>query len=299
MKVIVAGGSGLVGRRLTEVVAARGDEVVVLTRDPGRVRGAARPVRWDGRTSGGWGSELAGACAVVNLAGESVGTRPWTRRRREAILESRLDTTRALVGAIAALPPDERPPVLVNASGIDYAGDAGDTVVSEEAEPGTTFLSFVSQQGECAARAAAPFGTRVVLVRTPLVLSSEAVALRLLALPFRLGLGGSLGRGDQWFPWIHIDDLAAVYLHAIMRGRLTGPVHAVAPDQRRQRHVARELASVLCRPAVMRAPAPLLRLALGRRADLLLHGQRAVTEKLEPELFAFPRLREALVDTLR
>jgi uncharacterized protein len=300
MKVIVAGGSGLVGRRFVEVLTAAGHEPVVLSRNPGRRHTGARQQRWDGRTgAGAWADELAGAGAVVNLAGESVGTRPWTRRRRRAILESRVDTTRALVEAIAGLPRSERPSVLVNASGIDYAGDTGDVLVTEGAAPGSTFLSFVCAQWECAARAAVPLGIRVVLVRTPLVLSREAPALKLLTLPFLLFLGGPLGRGDQWFPWIHVDDLAAVYMHAIMRGGLSGPINAVAPEACRQRDAARVIAAVVGRPGAVRTPAPLLRLVLGRRADLLLHGQRAASEKLDPEQFRFPKLRAALIETLR
>src|SRR3954468_19677245 len=190
MKVIVAGGSGLIGRRLVELLEQGGHEAVVLTRSPRN----ARDRQWDGRTGAGeWTRELADAGAVVNLAGESVGTRPWTRSRGKAILESRLDTTRALVEAMAALPGGTRPPVLLNASGIDFAGDAGDRVVTEAVEPGSTFLSFVCRQWECAALAAAPLGVRVVLLRIPLVLGRGAPALKLMALPFRLGVGGPLG----------------------------------------------------------------------------------------------------------
>ena len=143
MKVIVAGGSGLIGRRLVELLETGGHETIVLTRRPKR----SRDRQWDGRTgSGPWARELAGADAVVNLAGESVGTRPWTRRRRRAILESRVDTTRALVEAIAALPSEQRPPVLLNASGIDYAGNRRDAVVTKAADPGSTFLSRRSRR---------------------------------------------------------------------------------------------------------------------------------------------------------
>jgi uncharacterized protein len=296
MKVIVAGGTGLIGRRLVRRLEEAGHEAIVLTRRPKEPRDR----QWDGRRGvGPWTREVAGADAVVNLAGESVGTRPWTRRRRKAILESRVDTTRALVEAIAALPSEDRPPVLLNASGIDFAGDPGDRVVTEAVKPGPTFLSFVCQQWECAARAAAPLGVRVVLVRIPFVLAAEAPALKLLSFPFRLGLGGRLGRGDQWFPWIHVDDLCSVIVHAIIRGRLSGPVNAVAPDLRRQRDAAQAIATTLHRPSFFRTPAAVIRVLLGRRADLLLHGQRAVTQKLDAGLFRFPRMDAALADSLR
>src|SRR3954469_10937662 len=174
MKVIVAGGSGLVGRHLVARLVEEGHEAVVLSRRPRTCRAGARALRWDGRTAeGAWTRELAGASAVINLSGESVG-RPWTRRHRRAIVQSRIESTGALVSAMAGLHPEERPPVLVNASGIDYAGDSGDTLVTEHAEPGSTFLAGVCEQWEASACAALALGVRVVLVRTPFVVAGDA-----------------------------------------------------------------------------------------------------------------------------
>src|SRR5205809_5829931 len=184
-------------------------------------------------------------------------------------MRSRVETTTALAEAIAAarLPPR----VLVNSSGIDFAGDTGDAVVGADAAPGDTVLAHVCREWEAAA-ARAP--VRAVAVRTPFVVASDAPALRLLALPFRLFAGGRVGSGRQWFPWIHVDDLVRVFAAAIASDELAGPVHAVAPQQLRQRDAARDVASVLHRPAVVPTPAPVLRALLGREADLLLHGQR-------------------------
>jgi uncharacterized protein (TIGR01777 family) len=188
----------------------------------------------------------------------------------------------------------------VSSSGIDYAGDAGEEVVTEETPAGQSFLARVSVAWEDAAGAAEALGVRVVRVRTAFVLARGAPSLRLMALPFRLFAGGPLGSGRQWFPWIHADDLVGILRLAIERDDVRGPVNAVAPGIVRQRELARELGAVLRRPAVLPTPAPLLRLALGEQADLLLHGQRA-----EPRaalaagyVFRYPTLRPALEDAL-
>jgi uncharacterized protein len=299
VKIIVAGGSGLIGRRLVSRLAAAGHEPVVLSRRKGLDLSRGRAVQWDGRSVGDWAAELAEADAIVNLAGESVGSRRWTRRRKRAILESRVDSTAALVDGLAGLPEGRRPRVLVNASGIDHAGPRGDEPVAEDAPPGESFLSSVCAAWEEQAYRAAPLDVRVVLVRTPFVVAREAPALRLLALPFRLFLGGRLGDGRQWFPWIHVDDLVAVYCRAVEDGRLVGPLNAVAPDLPRQHEVARALGRVLHRPAVVAAPAPLLRLVMGEQADLLLHGQRAISRRLDDFEFRYPELRGALEEALR
>jgi uncharacterized protein (TIGR01777 family) len=298
--VLVAGGSGFVGRRLVDELAGRGHEPVVLSRDPQRAAAAlpvgARAVGWDGD----WRGDLAGAAGVVNLAGASIGGGRWTTRRKETILSSRVGTTVRLVEAIRALPAARRPPVLVNASGIDYAGDRGDEPVTEEAEAGASFLARVCVAWEAAARPAEGLGVRVVLMRTSFVFGRGAPAVRLLTLPFRSFVGGPLGSGRQWFPWISLDDTVRLYADAVEHDALSGPVNVVAPEQVRQREVARELGRVLHRPAVLPTPAPLLRLALGEQADLLLHGQRAEPRKALEAGFGFrhPTLRAALEEAL-
>jgi uncharacterized protein len=297
---VVAGGSGFVGRALVEELTARGYEVVVLSRRPERAATrlpeGARAVGWDGD----WAGELPGAAGVVNLAGASIGGGRWTARRKQAILSSRVETTGRLVDAIRALPAARRPPVLVNASGIDYAGDRGEKAVTEEAEPGDSFLACVCAAWEDAGRRAEELGLRVVLMRTSFVFGRGAPAMRLLALPFRLFVGGPLGGGRQWFPWISREDAVRLYALALERHSLTGPVNVVAPEQVRQRELARELGRVLHRPAVLPTPAPLLRLVLGEQADLLLHGQRAEARKALEAGFDFrdATLRSALEEAL-
>lgn len=305
MKVVVAGASGLVGRRLVRDLAAAGHEVVVLTRDPERASAAlpegAHAVRWDGRTvEPGWAGTLRGAHGVVNLAGEPIGAGRWSAGRKAQILDSRVRSTRALVDALAALPAGERPEVFACSSGIDYAGDTGDDLVGEQVAAGDSFLARVCLAWEEAARRTEELDVRVVLLRTSFVLARDAKALKLLALPFRLGAGGPLGSGRQWFPWIHVDDLVGLFRLALESDALSGPVNAVSPGLVRQRELAAELGRVLHRPAVLPTPAPVLRLALGNAADLLLHGQRAEPRAAEAAGYAFrwPELRPALEDVL-
>ena len=304
MKVLIAGGSGFIGRHLSARLVSDGHEVVILTRrqQPAPFPGVRFAI-WDGRTpDGAWLGELDGAGAVVNLAGASIGGPRWTARRKAELLSSRLVPTAAIVQAIERRPADKRPSVLVNATGIDYYPDRReDDAITEDGPHGTAFLARLCQQWEAAAVNAEALGVRVVRIRTAMAFGRGAPAFFLVTLPFRLFVGGPLGDGGQWFTWIHIDDLVGLYRLAIENARLSGPINAVAPDVRRQRELAREMGHVLHRPSVIPAPAPLLRIALGEQADLLLHGRHAVPAKAQAAgyAFAFGGLHEALEDLFR
>jgi len=303
MKVLISGGSGFIGRHLVRSLAGDGHDVVVLTRrsDMKNAPKGVRYVTWDARSmDGDWVKELARTQGVVNLAGASIGSWPWTRRRMAELLSSRLSATAALVRALERTPADRRPPVLVSASGIDYYGDRDEEVITEESHPGDSFLARLSQQWEAEAQKAEPLGVRVARIRTAMVFGREALAFRLLTLPFRFFLGGPLGNGRQWFTWIHIDDIVGLYRLALEDARVSGPVNAVAPDIRRERDVANEIGRVLHRPAVFPAPAIALRLVLGNEAQLLLHGRHAQPVKALAYGYRFRLggLHEALEEAL-
>jgi uncharacterized protein len=284
MRIVVAGGSGMLGRRLTANWLESGDEVTVLTRNPTRT---ARTLP-QGATARHWNppivdSELVealrGADAVVNLAGVSIGGRPWTPGRKRAIPRSRLDATGAIVEAIGQLPAVDRPEVLVNSAGIDVYGDRPDGVMTEDSAPGESFLARVVVAWEAAARAAQPLGVRVVTARTALIVAREALAWRLVLLPFRLFVGGPLGSGRQRFTWLHVDDAVGLYNLAVRDATLSGPLNMVAPEVPTQRDLARAIGRAMHRPAFFPAPAFLLRLVLWGQADLVLHGRVAVPAK--------------------
>ena len=242
-----------------------------------------RAVSWDDAPV-----EVDGADAVVNLAGVSIGGPRWTARRKESIRASRVGSNRALAEAISAA--KRRPRVFATASGIDFYGDRGDESIDETSPAGRSFLAGVCLAWEAAAESPA----RHVAVRTALVIGPGAQAVRLMALPFKLFVGGPLGNGRQWFSWIHLDDLVRVYRLAIEDDSLAGPVNAVAPEQLRQREAARTFGRVLHRPALLPTPAFVLRAALGEQADLLLHGRRAASNVLEGFDFGYSTLESAL-----
>lgn len=296
-RIVVAGGSGYVGRALVGSLREGGHEVLVLTRNPG----TPGTIGWDGHSVGDWAGSLAGAFAVVNLSGHSIGAGRWTGKCKEEILASRVDSTSAIVKAIGSLDTASRPSVFVCSSGIDYAGDRPDDAeIDEDAPQGETFLARVCAAWELAAANAVHHDVRVVMARTAFVVGPDAPALRLMALPFRFFAGGRLGSGRQWFPWVHLDDAVGMIRSAIGHEVWRGPVNVVAPQAVRQREVAQTLGTVLHRPAAVPTPAPVLRLVLGESADLLLTGQRAVPRKAEAGgyEFRFPELEGALADAL-
>jgi len=307
MRIVIGGGSGFLGRRLAAAWLAAGDEVTVLTRNPARVAGRQTAgagvsfAHWDPpRVDDELVASLGGADAVVDLAGVPIGGRPWTPGHKRAILQSRLDATGGIVGAMARLAAADRPKVLVNASGIDIFGDRPEGEVTEDSPPGDSFLADVVLAWEAAARAAEPLGVRVVLARTALIVAPEALAWRLILLPFRLFVGGPLGSGRQRFTWIHVDDAIGLYDLALRNDSIVGPVNMVAPEVPTQRELARAIGRVMHRPAIFPVPALLLRLVLWGQADIVLHGRVAVPAKALAAGYGFrhPTVESALRDVL-
>lgn len=292
--VAVVGATGLIGRAVSRALIARGDGVVAVSRRGDARIDGARDVAWDPAGGPPPPEALNGVDTVVNLAGSPIAAGRWTTARRREIRESRVATTRLLAERVGGA---DAPGALVNGSAVGYYGTRhGDAEVIESTPPGDDFLAQIGVAWERATEPALQRGARVVLVRTGLVLDRDEGILPRLAMLSRLMIGGPVGGGDQWMPWIHIDDEVAVILAAIDDADLHGPVNATAPAPVRQREFMATLGRVLGRPSFLPTPALPLRLAMGEMSALLLEGQRAVPGVLREREFAFahPELEAAL-----
>jgi uncharacterized protein (TIGR01777 family) len=294
--IFVTGATGLVGARLLPALLDAGDRVRAATRSPGRadLDPRARALGWDGLTPPP--EALEGCDAVVHLAGEPIFAGRLTEARKERAYHSRVDSARAIASALCARPDAQRPATWVCASAVGYYGSRGEEALQEDAAPGDGFLAELCRDWESATAPAAQAGVRVVNLRIGVVLAAEGGALSLMARPFRLGLGGRLGDGRQWFPWIHADDLVGLIRFALDTPALAGPVNAVAPEPARNADLTRELAATLGRPALIPVPAFAIRLALGELADELLGSRKVVPAAARAAGFDWtqPALRGAL-----
>ncbi len=306
MRVIITGGSGLIGRALTESLAGDGHEVIILSRNPAKVSrlpAGARAVAWDAKTAAGWGSLADGADAIVNLAGESLkgtGFIPsrWTKRRKQLIPQSRLDAGTAVVQAIQQA--GHKPKVLLQASAVGYYGPRGDEPASEQDSPGGDFLAGVCAAWEASTAEVERLGVRRAVVRTGLPLTLKGGAFPLLVLPFRLFTGNTFGSGRQYYPWIHFSDAIAGLRFLIENPKASGPYNLSAPNPASNRDFARTLGRVMRRPVWLPVPRLALQLALGEVSTVVMDGQRAEPQKLLREGFEFsyPDLEPALRDLL-
>lgn len=283
MKILVTGSTGLVGTTLLRHLKQSGHTVCRLVRpqtNPEAIRGTEGfDVRWD-PASGALGASAVGADAVVNLAGASIAEGRWTAERKKVLRASRVDTTRALVNALAKMAM--RPRVFVSASAIGYYGDRKEEVLNEESQAGSNFLSELAKEWEIEAGNAEALGIRVVLVRFGIILAKEGGALPQMTRPFRFGVGGRIGTGRQWMSWVTLADAVAILGFALENGAARGPVNVVSPQPVRNAEFTAVLAAALHRPALFPAPAFALRLMFGELADtLLLSSQRVVPAQLE------------------
>jgi uncharacterized protein len=298
MRVGVVGATGFVGRSLVAALIARGDGVVAFSRDPGRalrsLAAGAEARSLDEITAEG----VADLDAVVNLAGEPVGGRRWDDAYRAAILDSRVRTTRRVVDAIGAAA--RRPRVLVNASAVGFYGPRGDEEVTEATPPGDDFLAGVCRAWEREAARVTEHGVREVRPRIGVVLGDGGGSLEKMLLPFKLFLGGPVGDGRQWFPWVHLDDVVGAIVWALEHDDLRGPVNVTAPEPVRFRAFADALGRRLRRPSWLPVPRLALRLAMGAMAEVVVTGQRAVPAALLASgyTFRYSRVDEALAAVL-
>ncbi len=295
LRLVGAGIGGMIGRRLIGPLNERYD-VVRLSRTASEPVAGVREARWDPPRPGEWEREIDGAYAVLNLAGAPIVDKRWSAARKKELIMSRLDTTRALVEAIGKAAV--KPKVFVSASAIGYYGPSAGESLDEKAPAGSGFLADLCREWERQARKAESFGVRTVLLRTGIVLAREGGALPKMALPFRFGMGGSLGNGKQVMSWIHADDEVGAILFALEGEILSGPINLTAPNALTMSEFARVLGKAMGRPSFMPAPAPALKLLLGERAEMLLTGQRVRPELLERAgyNFRFRTLDAALAD---
>ena len=301
MHVLITGATGFIGTRLCERLAQDGHTLTILARNPdsalGRVTTADRLFPWLPMISLAPLRAFDDVDAVVHLAGESIAGR-WNADKKHAIMDSRVVGTRNLVGAIEEL--ETRPSVMVSASAVGYYAEQGEDEITEESPAATSFLADVCRAWEHEALQAEPLGVRVVRLRNALVLGPGGGALAAMLPPIKRGLGGPMGNGLQWWPWVHKDDVVGLITYAIENAALDGAVNAASPQPVRQRDFARTLAKLLKRPAFIRAPSFAVKLALGELSAELLSSKRVVPRRARDAgyEFRFPELGSALQDVL-
>lgn len=306
MKIVLAGGTGFVGRALRARLLESGHALTVLTRQAGAgENGPEKLISWDGKTRGDWTACLDGANAVINLAGENIATKRWTPSRKQEILESRVNATRAIVEAIKAV--RQKPSLLINASAVGYYGpcprssrkadkdrpnfqnleidkywdgDDPDLELTEKNPQGEGFLAETCAQWEAEARRAEPLGVRVILARLGPVLGENGGMLAKMLPSFRCFLGAPLGTGRQWIPWVHRDDVTEIFIFLLGRKDLSGPVNVVAGAPATMNAFCLALAKVLRRPCWPRVPSFFLRMFMGEMAAIVLSSQKVMPERL-------------------
>ncbi|HEX8196979.1 MAG TPA: TIGR01777 family oxidoreductase [Pyrinomonadaceae bacterium] len=299
MKILVSGATGLVGRHLVPFLRENGHEVFSLVR---QAPNNEHEIQWNAE-KGIEASELKkieNFDAIVHLAGAGIADERWTKERKRIIRDSRVVGTRVLIDSLQKL---ENPPrAFVSASAIGYYGDRKDDILNEDSPPGKDFLSVVGVEWEAEANKAADFGARVVRLRIGIVLSTEGGALKEMLTPFKMGVGGAVGKGQQFVSWIHLRDLIGVIQFALENENLNGAVNATAPNPVRNAEFAEKLGVALHRPSLVPVPAFALRLMFGELADaLLLSSARVLPEKLLANnfQFEFERIEDALRDLLK
>jgi uncharacterized protein (TIGR01777 family) len=292
MKILITGGTGFVGSNLAKVLVRAGHQVVAVGRSgPQLDQASYRFVAADTTRSGPWQKELTDADAVVNLAGATIFRR-WTQKYKKQIYDSRILTTRHVVDAL----PSDANVVLCSASGSGYYGSRGDAVLKEDERAGSDFLARVSIDWEKEALLASDKGVRVAVMRFGVILGRDGGAMAKLVPAFKMFVGGPLGSGNQWFPWLHLDDLMAAIVFVLEHQEASGPLNFCAPNPVRNRELAQALGKVLGRPSFMPAPAFMIRLAMGEFGDVFLGSQRTVPDRLLSHGFAFqyPEIEEAI-----
>ncbi|MDR3627865.1 MAG: TIGR01777 family oxidoreductase [Ignavibacteriaceae bacterium] len=301
-KIVVTGATGLIGESLCKALIDRGDDITVFTGSIHKakliIKGAKEYIYWDYNKPGEWANFLNSKDAVIHLAGASIAGKRWTDSYKETILESRKVSTQKLVQAFESI--RQKPEVFISSSATGYYGNAGDEILTEDSKNGNDFLSLVCRIWEESAVKAKNFGIRSVSIRTGIALSSDGGALKQMLLPYKFFMGGHLGSGKQWFPWIHIADLIRIYLYALDNPSVNGAVNAVAPGQINAKEFAKCIGKTIHRPSFFPVPLIALKLAVGEAASSIVASQRVIPKKLLDAgfKFKFENVDEALKDLL-
>ena len=301
-EIIITGATGLIGKALSTVLIKQNDKITLFTRNPENaeriVKGAKEYVRWNYKNPEEWKKFLEGKDAIIHIAGANLAARRWDAKYKEVIYNSRIVSTKELVTAIERC--KIKPGVFITASAIGIYGNRGDELLTEKSMPGNDFLSKLCYDWEREAEKVERFGVRRVSLRIGLVLSKEGGVLKQLLTPFKLFVGGHLGNGKQWFPWIHIDDLVSVFIHAINNKSVRGPINCTAPGIVTMKEFTKTLGRVLNRPALVPVPRAALKIIIGEITESVLSGQKVSANKLLNSRFNFQfgKLEDALKNLL-
>lgn len=302
-KIVVTGASGLIGKQLCRSLLFRGDRVTVFTRDIASARNILGCkmdyVKWNYNNPSEWQESLKDHSAVIHLAGANLFGKRWTNDYKKLIMESREVSTKNLVEAIKNFGSNEM--TFISSSGVGYYGSAGENILTEDSPAGNDFLAQVCKAWEYQVERASEFGLRTAMLRQGIVLSNKGGALTKFIPPFKFFIGGGLGNGKQWFPWIHIDDIVAIYSFILDHENISGPVNAVSPQTIRMSEFAKSLGKILKRPSIFNVPELALRILIGEAASTIVSSQRVVPKKLMNHgfKFKFESLEEALQDLLK
>ncbi len=299
-KIVITGASGLIGTNIAKALINRGDNVYIFTRDINKtkniIHGAAEYFEWNYKEPDKWSEHLNSKDAVIHLAGANISGKRWSANYKETILKSRELSTRNLVNVISSLP--DKPKSFICASGINYYGDSGNKLLTEEEEPGNDFLANVCKIWENETKKVERAGIRSISVRTGVVLTTKEGALKKMLIPFKLFIGGPLGSGKQWFPWIHLDDILNIYIYLLDNNNLNGAFNACSPNPATMNEFAKTLGKVMKRPSFFTVPKFALTFAAGEIADSITASLKAVPKKLLEHgyKFKFENLKDALTD---
>jgi uncharacterized protein (TIGR01777 family) len=306
MKLVIAGGTGLIGQALTKELKNNGYEVVILSRNPEKYSeqfAHATVIYWDGTTTGDWVSQINGAIAVINLAGASIAGENllrmrWTSKRKTQISESRINAGKALTEAIGSV--EKKPSLLIQSSAVGIYGPLGDQIVDDTHLHGNDYLANVCKEWEASTKEVEEMGVRRVIIRTGLVFSQKGGIFTLLKLPYSFFVGGRLGSGKQYFSWIHIDDVVGAICHLMDNSEAMGTFNLTSPNPVNNREFNRLMGKAMAKPGLITVPSFAMRLVLGEVSTLALDGQRVVPQKLQESgyRFKFSNLSDALSDLL-